>query len=119
LAQHNELGKKGEELAVQFLIENGYTILERNYRFNKAEVDIIALQNDILAIVEVKTRSSLDFGNPESFLKPRQIKNLVKAVNYYVETSNLDVEIRFDIISILKENGNYTLKLIKNAFFHF
>ncbi len=119
MAQHNELGKKGEELAVQFLIENGYTILERNYRFNKAEVDIIALQNDILAIVEVKTRSSLDFGNPESFLKPRQIKNLVKAVNYYVETSNLDVEIRFDIISILKENGNYTLKLIKNAFFHF
>jgi len=88
LAQHNELGKKGEELAVQFLIENGYTILERNYRFNKAEVDIIALQNDILAIVEVKTRSSLDFGNPESFLKPRQIKNLVKAVNYYEETSN-------------------------------
>ena len=119
MAQHNELGKKGEELAVQFLIENGYTILERNYRFNKAEVDIIALQNDILAIVEVKTRSSLDFGNPESFLKPRQIKNLVKAVNYYVETPNLDVEIRFDIISILKENGNYTLKLIKNAFFHF
>ena len=119
MAQHNELGKKGEELAVQFLIENGYTILERNYRFNKAEVDIIALQNDILAIVEVKTRSSLDFGNPESFLKPSQIQNLVKAVNYYVETSNLDVEIRFDIISILKENGNYTLKLIKNAFFHF
>ncbi|PSG90175.1 YraN family protein [Aurantibacter aestuarii] len=119
MAQHNELGKKGQELAVQFLIENGYTILERNYRFNKAEVDIIALQNDILAIVEVKTRSSLDFGNPESFLKPRQIQNLVKAVNYYVETSNLDVEIRFDIISILKENGNYTLKLIKNAFFHF
>lgn len=119
MAQHNELGKKGEELAVQFLIENGYTILERNYRFNKAEVDIIALQNDILAIVEVKTRSSLDFGNPESFLKPSQIQNLVKAVNYYVETSNLDVEIRFDIISVLKENDNYRLKLIKNAFFHF
>ena len=74
MAQHNELGKKGEQLAVDFLVENSYDIMERNYRFDKAEVDIIAQKGDILAIVEVKTRSSLEFGNPHDFVKPKQIK---------------------------------------------
>lgn len=62
MAQHNELGKKGEQLAVDFLIENEYDIISRNYRFEKAEVDIIAQKKDVLAIVEVKTRSNADFG---------------------------------------------------------
>lgn len=58
MAQHNELGKKGEQLAVDYLVKNNYDIIERNYRFDKAEVDIIAKKNQILAIIEVKTRSS-------------------------------------------------------------
>ena len=62
MAEHNELGKLGEELAVDFLIEKGYDILETNWTFQKAEVDIIALKENILAVVEVKTRSSVDFG---------------------------------------------------------
>ena len=103
MAQHNELGKKGEELAVGFLLKNGYKILERNYIFQKAEVDIIARKEDTLAVVEVKTRSTNYFGNPEDFLKPEQIKNLVKAVNEYVTVYDLEVEVRFDIISIIKE----------------
>ncbi|HIC33059.1 MAG TPA: DUF91 domain-containing protein, partial [Flavobacteriaceae bacterium] len=72
MASHNELGKKGEQLAVDFLIESGYDIIERNYRFNKAEVDIIAQKKDVLAIIEVKTRSTADFGNPQDFVKPKQ-----------------------------------------------
>ena len=103
MASHNELGKKGEQLAVDFLVENGYDIVERNYRFNKAEVDIIAQKKDILAIIEVKTRSTADFGNPQDFVKPKQIKNLVKAVDEYVTVNSLDVEVRFDIIAIVKE----------------
>ena len=83
MASHNQLGKKGEQLAVDFLIENGYDIVERNYRFNKAEVDIIAQKEDVLAIIEVKTRSTADFGNPQDFVKPKQIKNLVKAVDAF------------------------------------
>ena len=63
MAQHNQLGKEGEQLAVDFLIAGGYEILERNYRFDKAEVDIIARNNECLAIIEVKTRSSTTFGN--------------------------------------------------------
>ncbi|WP_243473230.1 YraN family protein [Winogradskyella sp. MH6] len=119
MAQHNELGKKGEQLAVEFLIENSYDIVERNYRFDKAEVDIIAQKGDVLAIVEVKTRSSLDFGNPQDFVKPKQIKNLVKAVDEYVTENDLDVEVRFDIIAIVKENKTYNIEHLENAFYHF
>ena len=119
MAQHNELGKKGEQLAVDFLLKHGYHIVERNYSFEKAEVDIIAQKDDILAIIEVKTRSTTDFGNPQDFVKPKQIKNLVKAVDEYVTTNDLDVDIRFDIIAIVKENKNYIIEHLKDAFYHF
>lgn len=119
MAQHNELGKKGEQLAVDFLSNNGYEIIERNYRFEKAEVDIIAQNNEVLAIVEVKARSSTDFGNPEEFVKPKQIKNLVKAVDEYVTVNNLEVEVRFDIIAIVKDKNEFRIEHLKDAFYHF
>ena len=119
MAQHNELGKKGEQLAVDYLLKNKYEIIERNYRFDKAEVDIIAKQKDTLAIIEVKTRSTLDFGNPQDFVKPKQIKRLVKAVDEYVNVNGLDVEVRFDIIAIVKEDKNFKIKHLENAFYHF
>lgn len=119
MAKHNELGKKGEQLAVDFLLKNGYDILERNYRFNKAEVDIIAKQNDTLAIIEVKTRSTTDFGNPQDFLKPKQIQRLVKAVDQYVNVNSLDLEVRFDIIAIVKKGTGFNIEHLENAFYHF
>ena len=119
MAQHNQLGKKGEQLAVDHLLKNGYTIAERNYRFERAEVDIIAQKKDTLAIIEVKTRSSTDFGNPQDFVKPKQIKNLVKAVDEYVTVNDLDVEIRFDIIAIVKNGNNYSIEHLEDAFYHF
>lgn len=119
MAQHNELGKKGEQLAVDFLIKNRYKIIARNYRFEKAEVDIIAQKNEILAIVEVKTRSTIDFGNPQDFVKPKQIKNLVKAVDEYVVVHDLDVDVRFDIIAIVKEGKGYKITHLEDAFYHF
>lgn len=119
MANHNQLGKKGEQLAVDFLIENGYDIVERNYRFNKAEVDIIAQKEDVLAIIEVKTRSTTDFGNPQDFVKPKQIKNLVKAVDEYVTVNNLEVDVRFDIIAIVKEKKNFKIEHLEDAFFFF
>lgn len=119
MAQHNELGKKGEQMAVDFLKKNGYDIVERNYRFDKAEVDIIARQQDILAIIEVKARSTADFGDPQDFVKPKQIKNLVKAVDEYVTVNDLDVEVRFDIIAVTKEGKLYKIEHLKDAFYHF
>ena len=119
MAQHNELGKKGEQLAVDFLLKNNYDIVERNYRFDKAEVDIIAKKEDILAIVEVKTRSTVDFGDPQDFVKPKQIQRLVKAVDEYVTVNSLDVEVRFDIIAIVKEGKGFKIEHLENAFYHF
>lgn len=119
MAKHNELGKKGEQLAVDFLLEKGYEIIERNYRLDKAEVDIIAQINDTLAIVEVKTRSTTNFGNPQDFVKPKQIQRLVKAVDEYVTVNGLDVEVRFDIIAIVKENKQFKIEHLENAFYHF
>ncbi|WP_372755932.1 YraN family protein [Mariniflexile sp.] len=119
MAQHNELGKKGEQLAVDFLLENGYAIIERNYRFDKAEVDIIAQKENILAIIEVKTRTTADFGNPQDFVKPKQIQRLVKAVDAYVTTNDLNVEVRFDIVAIVKDGKQFKIEHLKNAFYHF
>lgn len=119
MAQHNELGKKGEQLAIDFLIENDYQIVSRNFRFDKAEVDIIARQQDILAIIEVKARSTADYGDPQDFVKPKQMKNILKAVDQYVIVNDLDVEVRFDIIAITKTGKQYNIVHLENAFYHF
>ena len=74
MAEHNEIGKQGEEVAVNYLLKNGYEIIERNYQARKAEIDIIARKGDWLIVVEVKTRSSIDFGNPEDFVDKKKIK---------------------------------------------
>ncbi len=119
MAEHNDLGKFGEELAVDFLQKNGYDILETNWVFQKAEIDIIAQKENILAIVEVKTRSSIEFGLPQDFVKPKKIQLLVKAVNEYVISNDLDVEVRFDIIAISKEDKQFKIEHIEDAFYHF
>lgn len=119
MAEHNDLGKFGEELAVDFLQKNGYDILETNWVFQKAEIDIIAQKDNILAIVEVKTRSSIEFGLPQDFVKPKKIQLLVKAVNEYVIANDLDVEVRFDIIAIYKEDKQFKIDHIEDAFYHF
>lgn len=119
MANHNDLGQKGEELAVDFLLKQGYEILSRNYIFQKAEVDIIAQKEDVLAIVEVKTRSTNVFGNPQDFLKPKQIQRIVKAVDHFVTSHQLDVEVRFDIIAIVKNGHQFDIEHLENAYFHF
>ena len=119
MATHNELGEKGEKLAEEFLLKNGYQILERNWRFKKAEVDIIAQKNEILAIVEVKTRSSNYFGNPQDFVNQKKIKLLVEAINEYVISKDIDLEVRFDIIAILKNNNTFKIEHLEDAFLYF
>ena len=74
MAYHNELGKIGEQLAADYLTRNGYTILERNFIYQKAEIDIIAQKDDTISIVEVKTRNSPFFGNPQEFVTKGKIK---------------------------------------------
>ena len=119
MANHNKLGKEGEQLAVDYLLKNGYSIVARNYIYQKAEVDIIAKKDDILAIVEVKTRSTSDFGNPQDFLKPKQIQRIIKAVDAFVISKKLDVEVRFDIIAIVKTGKQFNIEHLENAYYHF
>ena len=119
MATHNDLGKLGEKMAVDFLIKKGHVILETNWVFDKAEVDIIAQKGTVLVVVEVKTRSSSTFGLPQEFVKPKKIQLLVKAINEYVNRNDLDVDVRFDIMAIHKEKDEFILEHIEQAFFYF
>jgi putative endonuclease len=119
MADHNELGKKGEKIAVDFLIKDGYKILETNYRYLKAEVDVIAQKEDVLAVVEVKTRSTAYFGDPQDFITTKKIKLLLSAIDYYVVQRDLDVEVRFDIIAIIHQKKETKIEHLKDAFLHF
>jgi putative endonuclease len=101
------------------LISKGYRILAQNFRYLKAEVDIIAQKDNYLVAVEVKTRSSIAFGTPEEFLKPAQIQRIIKAVDYFVTSKDLNVEVRFDIIAIVLSTKKPQIEHIENAFYHF
>lgn len=119
MANHNETGKQGEQLACDFLVENGYEILETNWTYRKAEIDILAQKGEVLAVVEVKTRSSAYLGNPQDFVKPKKIKLLTMAVDAYIQQKDLDVTVRFDIIAIILNENNQKIEHLTDAFYHF
>jgi putative endonuclease len=119
MAIHNDLGKEGEILACNFLLKKNYFILEKNWRFLKAEIDIIAKKGNTLVIVEVKTRSNRFFGDPQDFISPKKIKLLVSAANEYVISKNLDLEVRFDIVSIILNKKESKIEHLENAFLYF
>lgn len=119
MAYHNELGEIGEQLAVDYLSRNGFVILERNFIYDKAEVDIIAQKDQKIIIVEVKTRNSAFFGDPQDFVTKAKIKLLVKAANEYIISNNIEMEARFDIIAILKNQHVEQIEHFENAFYHF
>ena len=118
MAEHNVKGLKGEELAVTFLNNKNYIILETNWRHKNLEADIIAQTNGIMVIAEVKTRTSGFFGEPETFVTKQKQKNLRNAANAYIENKQLDMEVRFDIISIIlgKDERQFKINHIENAF---
>lgn len=117
MAEHNETGNIGEELAEKYLRGLGYEILERNWYFGKNEVDLIAKDGDFLVIVEVKTRRSNYFGEPEEFVTRAKQRALIKAANGYIMKKNLDLEVRFDIVSVIFTGMSHTVKQIKDAFY--
>jgi putative endonuclease len=120
MAEHNELGELGEQMAVNFLLKKGYKIVDRNWRYLKAEIDIIAQKEpNTLVIVEVKTRSNSFIGNPQEFVTDKKIKLLVKAANEYVIANKLDVEVQFDIIAIVKNSKYQKVEHLEDAFYFF
>ena len=117
MADHNDLGNQGEVLAQNFLKENNYVISETNWRFGKNEIDIIAMDNKTLLIVEVKTRSSRYYGEPEVFVTKTKQRFLVKAAHAYIMKNNLNLETRFDIIAVVLNQNTSEIHHIKNAFY--
>lgn len=116
MAQHNDTGKVGEELARQFLVENGYAILETNWRLGKLEADIIAYKEGVVVFVEVKTRSSLDYGEPVEFVSRSKQRGYVKMANVYMSVRDRDEEARFDIIGVDTTGGGYRINHFPDAF---
>ncbi len=117
MAKHIETGKKGEDIAVSFLVSKGYKILETNWHSGHKEIDIVALDKNMLVIVEVKTRSTDYFGYPEEAVNKKKQQLLINAANAYVFKHDLSNEIRYDIISIILKGNDIKIDHIKDAFF--
>ncbi|MCI3939419.1 YraN family protein [Chryseobacterium aahli] len=117
MADHNDLGKKAEDLAAEYLVKNGYRILVRNFRFKKAEIDIISEKDNLIIVTEVKARSTDFFILPQEAVTKGKIKSIVTAANHFMEEFNRDQEVRFDIISVLPDQkGNLIVEHIPDAF---
>ena len=119
MAQHNELGIKGEQVATAFMKDKGYKILKRNWRINRYEIDIVAEDEDYIIFVEVKTRTSLNHGEPQFFVDDAKIKKIVKTADEYICSNNRLEEARFDIIGVYKHRDTWELNHIEDAFYYF
>ena len=116
---HNLIkGKKAENLALDFLLKKGYEILETNWRFKKAEIDIIAKYGGVLVFIEVKSRSSAKFGAPAYGVTPKKKRMLIAGATSYMEIADYNWEIQFDIISIIyKSSYQFDIEHYEDAFF--
>lgn len=112
-------GQEAEKRAADYYHSLGFHILQKNYRYRKAEVDLIVQKDDLLVAVEVKARSSTYFGDPQSFVPNRKIQLLVMAVDAFIQQRDLTVEVRFDIISYTLEKGEWRLEHLVEAFYPF
>ena len=119
MADHNRFGKLGEQKAVNFLEASGYKIKARNYRYLNAEVDIIAEREEFLVIVEVKSRNKGFLEDISDAITPKKIKLLTMAADHFVEEKDLDLEVRFDVITVVKNSKNFDVEHFENAFYHF
>lgn len=118
MAEHNELGRFGEQLARDFLIAKDYQILEQNWVCGHKEIDLIAMDGKELVIVEVKTRRVTFLVEPEETVDKYKQRFLIWAANAYVERNNLDVDVRFDIVAIvIDKNNEHRIEHIENAFY--
>ena len=117
MAQHNEFGKTAERKAAQFLVDKGYEIIRTNYRWQKAEIDIIASFQNKIIIVEVKALATDVFKEPQASVNKKKIRNLVAAADEFMKENNHSQDVRFDIISVLRNrNGELNITHLIDAF---
>ncbi len=116
MAEHNELGKEGEEEAARYLTGQGYHILHRNWRRGRNELDIVAAKDNQLIFVEVKTRRNEAYGHPEDAVTNRKIRTLVSLADAYINKFRLDLPVRFDIITVVGNEPPFRIEHIEEAF---
>lgn len=119
MADHNELGKEGEEKAREYLSAKGYRILDFNWspKGSKNELDIVAKKDEMLVVVEVKSRSTEYFEHPKDAITPAKIRRIVQATHDYIQCFDLDCETRFDVITAIpNKEGLYMIEHIEDAF---
>lgn len=112
-----ELGEMAEKLARQHLVKLGYKILATNWFYGHLELDIVALDGDELVIVEVKSRSGLRYEHPSEAVTDNKIKRIVEAADGYIQEKDLDLETRFDVITVIFFGQNHELEHFKDAFY--
>jgi putative endonuclease len=117
MSDHIELGREGEERAREFLRAKGYRIIECNWRCRLGEIDLIAQDGNILVVIEVKTRRTSYFGNPELAVDRKKQKNIVRMADLYIRQKSLALEVRFDIISIIIGDGRCEINHIPDAYY--
>ena len=106
MAAHNELGKWGEDLAADYLQRKGYTIIERDWKSGRRDLDIVAKNGNVIVFVEVKTRRNSLYGQPEEAVDYRKLQSLQQAINHYIKFRHISQEVRFDIISVVGTIGS-------------
>lgn len=116
MAEHNKLGNKGEELAQRYLVQNGYVLRQVNWRYRKKEIDIIAERDNLLVVVEVKTRTNNYFENPKEAVTKKKQKFIINAAEAYIVEHNIDMETRFDIVAVTIMNNKTDIEHIEDAF---
>jgi putative endonuclease len=117
MAEKNETGKQGESVARQYLEDNGYKVLETNWRFHHFELDIIATNNEELVIVEVKTRSGNYLLAPETAVDKPKIQRIVTASDAYARKHGISLPVRFDVLCLIKKGSSFEIEHIEDAFF--
>lgn len=116
MAEHNELGLYGEDLAVAHLLAKGYAIRHCNWRCGRWEVDIVAEKARTLVFVEVKTRRNTLYGNPEEALTPEKMRHIVSVADAYVRRYALDLPVRFDLVTVVAGEGGPRVEHFEDAF---
>lgn len=110
-------GNDGEQLAADFLIKKGFTVIERNYRYKHSEIDLIIQQGNWMIFVEVKTRSSSEFGYPEEFVDYKKKKKILEGAEHYIFKTDWQGNVRYDIVSVRLKEGQTEVVHIEDAFY--
>ncbi len=117
MAKHNILGHEGEDIAAEYLKQQGYTIQDRDWHCGHKDLDLVVTKDNVIVFVEVKTRTGTDWGDPQDFVNDRKIRSIVQSADAYLRLNQINMEVRFDIISVVFDDGDFKVEHIEEAFF--